>query len=140
MHVELRCLLSLLMSFLPGSVILQCVCADELEFLSLQLFKFPLCSCASKALFFFALVPLVADFRLPPLSFLSLSRACFSLGLLGTLKDEGVILVFKEGDLRSKPEEHDAGDPSSARLVLSRSCSRESRSRSSGRAGTRSCE
>lgn len=33
-HVELRCLLSLLMSFLPGSVILQCVCADELEFLS----------------------------------------------------------------------------------------------------------
>lgn len=68
------------MSFLPGSVILQCVCADELEFLSLQLFKFPLCSCASKALFFFALVPLVADFRLPPLSFLSLSRACFLAG------------------------------------------------------------
>lgn len=38
------------MSFLPGSVILQCVCADELEFLSLQFFKFPLCSWASKAL------------------------------------------------------------------------------------------
>jgi len=42
--------------------------------------------------------------------------------------DEGVILMFKEGDLRSKPKEHDAGDPSSARLVLSRSCSRESQS------------
>lgn len=61
----------------------------------------------------------------------------FSLGLLGTLKDEGVILMFKEGDLRSKPKEHDAGDPSSARLVLSRSCSRESQSWSSGRAGDR---
>lgn len=42
--------------------------------------------------------------------------------------DEGVILPFKEGDLRSKPKEHDAGDLSSARLVLSRSCSRESQS------------
>lgn len=127
MHVELRCLLSLLMSFLPGSVILQCVCADELEFLPLQFFKFPLCSCASKALFFFALVHSVADFSLLLLS--SLSHVCvFSLGLPGTLMDEGVILMFKEGDLRSKPKEHDAGDPSSARLVLSRSCSRESQS------------
>lgn len=80
MHVELRCLLSLLMSFLSGSVILQCVCADELEFLPLQFFKFPLCSCASKALLFFALVHSVADFSLLPLSFLSLSRVRFLAG------------------------------------------------------------
>lgn len=63
------------MSFLPGSVILQCVCADELEFLSLQLFKFPLCSCASKALFFLCFSPLGCRFSSSS-SFFPLSLTC----------------------------------------------------------------
>lgn len=82
-HVELRCLPSLLMSFLPGSVILQCVCADELEFLSLQIFKLPLRSSASKALFLCFSPPGCRFFSSSSFSPLSLTRVLSGWVCLG---------------------------------------------------------